>query len=118
MKFVIRLALPTLLLGVPAATPAQVRDEPAPALNGTWKFKSVMVGGKKEDPPADLLDKVRLVFNDKTLTIKGGPDGDEETTIEVDNTKKPAHLTIQQPKGEKRELKAIYKIEGDTLTIC
>ena len=118
MRLLTRTALAALLLVVPAA-PSQVRDDDAAALEGTWKPKSAIVGGKTEAaPPAELLDKMRLIFKGTTLTIKGGPDGDSETTFEVDNTKKPAHITIQPPKGEKTGLKGIYKIEKDKLTIC
>src|SRR5262249_19329256 len=107
-----------LLLAVPVAAPSQVRDEPAASLDGTWKIKSMTVGGKKEGPPGELLEKMRLVFKDKTLTSKGGPNGDMESTFEIDTSKKPAHITVQPPKGEQREMKGIYKLDKDTLTIC
>jgi uncharacterized protein (TIGR03067 family) len=116
MTYVARTALAVLLV-VPTVAASQVRDD-APSLDGTWKLKSVHVGGKKEEPPAEVFDKARLIFKGKSLTIKSGPDGDMETTFEVDNTKKPAHITIHPPKGEKNQLVGIYKIENDKLTIC
>jgi len=83
---------------------------------GTWKIKSMEVGG--QELPAEARDKMRLVFKGDKLTMKGAPDGDKETTFTIDPSKKPGHIDIQPPKGEKSALVGIYKFDNNMLVIC
>jgi uncharacterized protein (TIGR03067 family) len=113
----LRVVLLTLLI-LAAPVYSQEGDAAASALQGTWKLRSVTVGGKVQQPPADVAEKMRFVFEGKTLTIKGGPDGNIDATFEVDAAKKPAQITIQPPKGDAKEVRGIFKIENNKLTIC
>jgi uncharacterized protein (TIGR03067 family) len=83
---------------------------------GTWKIKSMEVGG--QELPAEARDKMRLIFKGDKLTMKGAPDGDKETTFTIDPSKKPAFIDIQPAKGDKVGLVGIYKFDKETLVIC
>jgi uncharacterized protein (TIGR03067 family) len=88
-------------------------------LEGTWKVKSMEAGGKKEEVIAPRFEKMRIVFKGNTLTVKDGPQGDQETTFEIDTSKKPPHITIQPPKkSNEKTINAIYKLNGDKFTLC
>ena len=111
-----------LLLAMPALAGADDKDEAQKELKkfeGTWKVKSFEFSGKKDGPPAEEREKMRMVFKGDKLTIKGTPRGDHDVTVELDPSKKPAHINLNPPKDEGgRVVKGIYKFEKDTLTIC
>jgi uncharacterized protein (TIGR03067 family) len=109
------LFMPAFLAGDEAKKDDTVKEE-LKKFEGTWKIKSMEVGG--QELPAEARDKMRLVFKGDKLTMKGTPDGDKETTFTIDPSKKPAYIDIQPPKGEKSALVGIYKFDKETLVIC
>ena len=80
---------------------------------GTWSLVEV-TGGKSPKKKKEA----KFTFKGNKVAIKEG-DKAEEATYSVDPTKKPKEMNLHVEKdGEKLTLKAIYKLDGDTLKIC
>lgn len=90
------------------------------ALQGTWQ--GVSGEGDGQALPAEVVESYELTISgDKyTLKVKGKDQEDEQGTIKVDASKKPAAIDITISKGEQqgKSQKAIYQVEGDKLTLC
>jgi uncharacterized protein (TIGR03067 family) len=86
------------------------------ALVGKWKLEKAELGGK--DALALLKDlKFEILEGGKYVIQLGEKD---EGTFTVDPAKKPAEMDIKGTDGPNKgkTIKAIYKIDGDTVTIC
>jgi uncharacterized protein (TIGR03067 family) len=82
---------------------------------GTWAFMSLVKGGQKE--PEEGFKEAKLIFAaDAKLTAKLPEKGEKEGTYKLDPAKKPKAITITTEEGG--TLLGIYKLEGDTLTVC
>jgi uncharacterized protein (TIGR03067 family) len=91
-------------------------------LQGTWLLVSGEAKGKAA--PEELLKKqVALRFDgDKVLPLEGGKskEKDEEARFTLDTSKTPREIDLIPLKGEdkeKRVVRGIYQIEGDTLKL-
>jgi uncharacterized protein (TIGR03067 family) len=93
-----------------------------PTPEGTYLITSVEAEG--EPLPEEFFSKapepertIRFSGNKMTAT-KGGKD--DVIDVAYDTSKSPAHLTTteKKPSGQTEKTYGIYKIEGDTLTIC
>jgi uncharacterized protein (TIGR03067 family) len=77
-------------------------------LRGTWSFTIAAAG-----------DEVKIqfkIYGDESFDINmGGNHINGARTI--DPLKKPKHITLT-PDGSKQLMLGIYKLEGDTLTLC
>ena len=105
-----------LIVGAPAKE-APKKEEPS--VVGEWVAESGVVAGevmpKNEKLPTFIFTK------DGKLTVVEGNKKDKDDTggYKIDTTKKPAELDLIPPPAVKdRNILAIFKIEGDTLTIC
>jgi uncharacterized protein (TIGR03067 family) len=87
-------------------------------LKGTWKTVSLEDNGDKA--PEDVVKKMRLVFQDSKIIIKGTDNGDHEGTYTIDPSQKPATLDLVPADGpdKGKTLRCIYSLEGDDLKIC
>jgi uncharacterized protein (TIGR03067 family) len=87
-------------------------------LKGTWAVVSLEEKGEKA--PEDVVKKMRLVFQDSKVIIKGTEDGDHEATYTIDPSQKPATLDLVPADGpdKGKTLRCIYSLEGDDLKIC
>jgi uncharacterized protein (TIGR03067 family) len=108
---------------VPAPKEAKQEDKVAEqkrALQGIWEPESVVFGGDK----VSKSDWVHLAwqFNGEELLItlsplrKGGKSTTASWTFSIDPNKDPAHLDITKD-GSQLGFIAVYKLEGDTLTV-
>jgi uncharacterized protein (TIGR03067 family) len=90
-------------------------------IEGTYLIVGLELGGDKL--PAEFFDKdpdaertVRITA-DKLIVM--GKKKDDTASYTIDPSKSPAHITTTETKGGKLETSyGIYKLEGDTLTIC
>jgi uncharacterized protein (TIGR03067 family) len=104
-----------LVVGAPAKKDAPAKDPPT--IVGEWVGESGMRGGKPDNPPAGTT--ITFTADGKVLMKEGGAAKPEEATYKADPKKSPAELDIVPAGTEKAPtMLAIYKIEGDTLTIC
>jgi len=103
-----------LSVGAPAAKEAPKKE--APSIVGEWIGEKVVSGGK--DRPLPEGGFIFTFMADGKLKVKDGanekPDG---ASYKLDPKKTPFTIDIDAP-GEKASMIGIFKIDGDTLTIC
>jgi uncharacterized protein (TIGR03067 family) len=100
-----------LLVGGDAPKPEDVKAQ-AEKLRGTWKFTKMERDGR------DLIGQfgpVDVVFDAEKFASPG-----IEATFKLDPSQNPRAMDISYSEGPAagQTVKAIYKLEGDTLTIC
>ena len=109
-----------LSLAVAAGDDKKTDDKPAAdlkALAGKWKLEKAELGGK--DALGFLKDlKFEIGEGGKYAIELGGQK--DIGTFSVDPSKKPAEMDIKGTEGPNKDktIKAIYKLDGDTVTIC
>jgi uncharacterized protein (TIGR03067 family) len=91
-------------------------------LQGVWKTVGVEIEGRKTEPPADMAGSV--VIKGGTYTVKAVTETGEkvvsELTFKLDPTKDPKAIDFTTAAGpdKGKQIKGIYKLEGDTLKVC
>jgi uncharacterized protein (TIGR03067 family) len=105
-----------LMAGSAFAAPASDEKDPTKEdqerIQGTWKVESGEVGGLKN--PDDLL-KIQLVFMAEKVISKIGDAEKKKGTFQLDATAKLKTIDVRT---DDQLVHGIYKLEGDTLTIC
>jgi len=84
-------------------------------LQGAWELSKMTFGGKDFPLPADA--KMTLIFKEGKVVAKQSGKPDEERGYTVDDSKKPAVMTVAKTEKEP-EMKGIFKVDGDTLTFA
>jgi uncharacterized protein (TIGR03067 family) len=111
---------PSLFVGLALVVGAPTKKEPAkepPSIVGEWVPESAVRGGKPDNPPAGT--SITFTSDGKAIMKEGGDRKPEEGTYKADPKKTPAEIDIAPPAADKGPtILAIYKIEGDTLTVC
>jgi uncharacterized protein (TIGR03067 family) len=112
---------PSLLIGlavvVAAPAPKEAPKKEA-TIVGEWIGEKAVSGGKEMPvPPGGISFGFHA---DGTLTIKEGGRTDGKTgSYKVDPKKNPAEIDLIPPADKKDDtILGIYKLEGDTLTLC
>ncbi len=81
---------------------------------GTWALVSSEEGGQKA--PEQVIQEAKVIFAaDGKMTAKQGAK-EQEFTYQLDPAKNPKEFSGTNDKG--RTVLGIYKLDGDTLTIC
>ena len=109
---------PLLVLALAVAAPAPKdppkKDPPGPI--GRWALESVNLGGM----PLPTTDRV-ITFTPDGRYVTRQPGGDVKVsgTFTADPKKDPAEIdTTEPPEVGGKVTPSIYRIEGDTLTVC
>jgi uncharacterized protein (TIGR03067 family) len=85
------------------------------ALKGDWKTEKATMAGT--DATTTLKDLELSILDDGRYASKLG-DQKDEGKFTFDPKTEPKSMVINPDKGQVKELKAIYKLDGDTLTVC
>ena len=85
-------------------------------LQGEWTLVSTEVGGKKRPDTENAVSKLTISENQWVVTYRDSP-STARATIEIDPSKDPKTIDLTF-RGEKEPARGIYKLEGDTLTVC
>jgi uncharacterized protein (TIGR03067 family) len=85
------------------------------SLQGSWNVESATHAG--EAMPVEVRGKMTLEFKGDKVVAHSPNRPEDPAEFVLDSSKSPKTITIKPPKGEK-ELHGIYKLDGDSLTIC
>src|SRR6516225_3137308 len=122
---VVLLAVTAAVVGAGVCARLALADKPAVAnkdkapkdeekILGTWALVSYEEGGQKA--PEERIKDGKVIFAaDGKLTAKLG-EREQEFTYQLDPAKKPKEFSITDDKD--RTALGIYKLDGDTLTVC
>jgi uncharacterized protein (TIGR03067 family) len=84
------------------------------ALQGTWQVQRMTSNGR--EAPAAEAQKLRFVITGSKLIPYQGDEKGPEFSLSIRTAGSPAALNLKSPDG--KEGKGIYRLEGDTLTLC
>jgi uncharacterized protein (TIGR03067 family) len=108
-----------MLVAAGALVAAEGREDAAKKdqerLQGTWKVESATKGGKQA--PAERLKGMRLVVQGDKMTVSEGT-MHEEATFTLAADQRPAAIDVKPSRASRRTILGIYRLEGDTLTVC
>jgi uncharacterized protein (TIGR03067 family) len=103
-----------LLMG--ADQPSDAAKKDLEKLQGDWKVEKAQRGGM--DAPANVLEKLTLVVKGDSMTVSEGGVRDEKAAITLDPGKSPAAIDIKPARAGRDTVLGIYKLDGDSLTLC
>jgi RNA polymerase sigma factor (sigma-70 family) len=98
----------------PAAAGKEGAQKEEEKIVGTWAFQSLVQGGQKQ--PEEDVKEAKLTFAPDGKLAAKLPKGEKEGTYKLDPAQKPKAITLTTETGG--TILGIYKLEGDTLTLC
>jgi RNA polymerase sigma-70 factor (ECF subfamily) len=101
------------------ATEADAKKTDEDTIQGTWKVESVTMNGQDKDGKGDLLEKSTFEIAANKMLVKFNK-GNKPSTYTLDPATNPKTIDItpEEGDGKGQAVPGIYKLEGDTLTIC
>jgi len=114
LRIALTVSLPFVLVGATSADPPAADERKA--LEGEWRYVSMESQGKKlSKGDVGFKPSWQIVISGNELTWNG-----RKKTFTVDSTKLPKEMDIVSLDGSEngQTHAAIYKLEGDRLTIC
>ncbi len=103
-----------LLLGADKANDAK---KDAEKLQGKWVAKSAERGGKPVDLEADEHIPKSITFEGDKLTASA-KNGEHKGTFKLGREGKLGTIDLTSEDNKDHTVKALYRLEGDTLTVC
>jgi uncharacterized protein (TIGR03067 family) len=105
----------TVALAAPAGKDLPKKDPPS--LIGEWVGETGIRGGTPHNPPPGTT--ITFTKDGKMIMKEGGHDKTMEGTYTADPKKDTPEISISlAPAAKDATLVGIYRIEGDTLTLC
>jgi RNA polymerase sigma-70 factor (ECF subfamily) len=125
MAGVVLLAVSAVVVGIGVCARLALADKPAAAgkdeapkdeekILGTWALVSIAEGGEKA-PEAKIRGAQVTFTADGKMTVKQG-EQEQEFTYKLSPAQKPKEFSGTNAQG--RTVLGIYKLDGDTLTVC
>lgn len=107
---------PSLCLGLAVSLGAPAPKD-KPTVVGEWAAESVVAGGKTlPGPPGGASFTFAA---DGKLRVRDGDKVSDDGSYTVDPKKDPAEIDLIPPAAQKKPpTQGIYKLDGDTLTLC
>jgi uncharacterized protein (TIGR03067 family) len=105
----------SLILALVIAAPARPAEVDPPGLVGRWTVESATFTGMALPKP-DLT--ITFAADGKYETRPASGDARVSGTFTFDPKKDPPELDLTEPTNAGKVSPSIYKIDGDTLTIC
>lgn len=102
----------TLVVGAPAPRPTPPAPAP-PSLVGEWKFEVVISDGQAEPMPGHAL----VFAADGTFLARQDGQHEGAGTYTCDPKSDPPEVDLLE-QGSMGPLKGVWRLEGDTLTLC
>jgi len=111
----------SLLIGMSLTVGAPAKDAPpkdGPAIVGEWVGEKAVVGGKEQPVPKGGIS-FTFTADGKMIVREGEREKADTGTYKADPKKDPAEVDIIPPEDKKEPtVQGIYKVDGDTLTLC
>ena len=113
----VRAILPLVaVLLTAAAAPAQDTKKELEKLQGEWTMVSLESRGEKV--PEETVKQYRLTIKGDQWTVSSDM-GTNEATFKIDPSKDPKTIDLTFKRADEAiPSRGIYKLEGDTLTLC
>ncbi len=110
------LTVGALIAAAPAADEQTEKDQKA--LQGSWIVLTSEAYG--EDSPAEEKEKLRVIFDNDMVRLKGAREQDDLASYTLDASKSPKQIdaTIKEGESAGQTVKGIYKIEDGKVTMC
>jgi uncharacterized protein (TIGR03067 family) len=105
---------------VAAPAPKETPKKDLPGIVGSWTLEKAEVGGMVLPLGAEGELSLTFAADGVVVATKRGQGKPENGRYTHDAKKSPAEIDITEPRAGAKEMivHGIYKIDGDTLTIC